>query len=654
MTTTEPHAVSRPAKITAYHLERWAIDYIRQSHPQQIQRHRESAQVQANLQARALAWGWPAERIRVLDGDQGRSATSTVGRDDFAWLLSEIALGHVGLVLCFQINRLTREDEALCRLIKVCAAFDTLLADQDGLYHPLDFNDRILLTVKGLMGGIELHEIQQRMQAARLNRARRGEWLGQAPPGFVIGSDSKLQFDPDEQVQSVTHLILEQFARLGSISGLLRYLLQHHIEIPYRVPSGANRGQLQWHRPHRETLRSIVRRPAYAGAYTWGRRAYDPRRKVEGHRGRGRVERGPHDCAVFLPDNHPAYITWDQYQSNLQCLRRQRLRGPVPGPARQTVAVLAGLVVCGPCGCRMQTHYTPTLRYDCQRHALDYGRPACQCLVGEPLEQLVAEQILEVVTPAGLELSLRATVECQRERATLDRQWQQRLERARHDTARAHRQYDAVEPENRLVARTLERKWEAALLTQRALEEDYARLRQAQPHGVTAAEQAEIAALARNLPRIWHAPQTGVAEKRRIVRSLLERVVVWAPASSQEVTVHLHWSLGTVTEHRVKRPVRSWEQVAGVAVVRQQVEAGQAAGWSSRRIAAELNAAGYPTPRGKPFTAESVRQLRARGSLGEPGADPSRQQQGNGLGRDGSDTARNRRRSRATAPDPVG
>ena len=184
------------------------------------------------------------------------------------------------------------------------------------------------------------------------------------------------------------------------------------------------------------------------------------------------------------------------------------------------------------------------------------------------------------------------------------------------------------------------------------LEEDYAVPADA-PHGVTAAEPREIAALARNLPTIWHAPQTGVAGKRRIVRSLLERVIAWAPASSQEVTVHLHWSLGTVTEHRVKRPVRSWEQVASVAVVRQQVEAGQAAGWSSRRIAAELNAAGYQTPRGKPFTAESVRQLRARGGLGEPGADSSRQQQRNGLGRDGSDTARKKRRSRATAADTV-
>jgi DNA invertase Pin-like site-specific DNA recombinase len=652
MTTAEPRAGNRPAKITASHLDRWAFVYVRQSHPQQVQRHRESAQVQANLRQRALDWGWPPERIRVLQGDQGRSGTSTVGRDDFAFLLSEVALGHVGLVMGFQINRLTREDEALCRLIKVCAAFDTLLADEDGLYHPLDFNDRILLTVKGLMGGIELHEIQQRMQAARLNRARRGEWLGQAPPGFVIGSDSKLQFDPDEQVQGVTRLILEQFARLGSISGLLRYLLQHHIEIPYRVPSGANRGQLQWHRPHRETLRSLVRRPAYAGAYTWGRRAYDPRRKVEGHRGRGRVEREPHDCAVFLPDNHPAYITWDQYQSNLQCLRRHRLRGPVPGPARRTVALLAGLVVCGPCGCRMQTQYSRSLRYVCQRHALDYGLPACQSLVGDPLEQLVAEQVLQVVTPAGLELSLRATAECEREWAALDQQWHLRLERARQDTARAQRQYDAVEPENRLVARTLERKWEEALLAQRALEEDYARVLQTQRHGLTAAERAEIETWAGKLPTIWHAPQTGVAEKRRIVRSLLEQVVVWAPASSQEVTAHLHWSLGTVTEHRVMRPVGSWRQMASAAAVSQRVQAWQAAGWSSGRMAAELNAAGYRTPRGNPFTAASLRRLLARGGPGGKPASQGRRPPRRVPGLAGDNAARNDQAKGRAKPQP--
>jgi DNA invertase Pin-like site-specific DNA recombinase len=622
MTTPEPPAGHRPTKITLNHLERWAIVSVRQSHPQQVQRHPESAQVQADLQQLALAWGWPRQRIRVLDGDQGRSATTTVGRDDFAWLLAEIALSHVGLVLGLQFNRLAREDEACCRLIKICAAFDTLLADLDGLYHPLDFNDRLVLTIQGLMGGIELHQLQQRMQAGRLNRARRGEWLGQAPPGYVLGPDRKLQFDPDQQVQTVIRLVLDQFAILGSLSGLLRWLRRHHIELPYRVPSGPNRGQLQWHRVHRETLRSLIRRPAYAGAYTWGRRALDPRRQVPGHRGRGRVERDPRDCAVFRPDNHPAYISWEQYLSNLERLRRQRQRGPLPGPARPMVSLLAGLVVCGQCGCRMQTHYTRAVRYACQRHAPDYGMRVCQSLNGEPLEQLVSEQVLAVVTPASLELSPRAAAECQHQRAALDQQWQQRLERARHETARAYRQYDAVEPEHRLVARTLERKWEEALLAPRALEEDYARFQQTRPQGLTAAERAAIATLAEDLPSLWRSPQTGVAQKRRIIRSLLERVVVWAPGASQEVTVHRHWVLGTVTEHRLRRSVRSWGQVAGAAELRQRLEAWQAAGWSSRRMAAELNAAGSPTPQGKPFTAESVRQLLGRWGLRAQDAGP--------------------------------
>ena len=657
MTAPEPPAGARPTKITTDHLERWAIVYVRQSHPQQIQRHPESARVQADLQRLARAWGWPPERIRILEGDQGRSATTTVGRDDFAWLLSEIALGHVGLVLGFQFNRLAREDEACCRLIKSCAVFDTLLADLDGLYHPLDFNDRLVLTIKGLMGSIELHQLQQTMQASRLNRARRGEWLGQAPPGYVIGPDRKLQLDPDEQVQSVIRLVLDRFAALGSLSGLLRYLRQHRIDLPYRAPGGPDRGRLQWHRPHRETLRNLIRRPAYAGAYTWGRRAVDPRRRMPGHRGRGRVERDPHDCAVFLPDNHPAYISWEQYLSNLDRLRRQRRRGPLPGPARQTVSLLAGLVVCGHCGCRMQTHYTRALRYNCQRRAMDYGIPICQSLNGELLDQLVAEQVLAVVTPAGLELSLRAAAECQRERAALDQQWQQRLERARHEAARAYRQYDAVEPEDRLVARTLERKWEEALRDQRALEEDYARSQRDRPRGVTEAERAEIASLAEDLPRVWRWPGTGVAEKRQIIRALLERVVVWAPRTDPEVRVHLHWVLGSVTEHRLRRSVHSWEQVAETGELRRRLEEWQAAGWSSRRMAAELNAAGDRTPRGKLFTAEGVRQLRKRWGLGAGPGDVSRASAGERAGvcrGDDSPQGRPAGPRPAAEPEPIG
>jgi DNA invertase Pin-like site-specific DNA recombinase len=613
MNRVDPAGANRPAKIQSHHLERWAIDYIRQSHPQQVQRHRESAQVQASLQERALAWGWPAERVRVLDGDQGRSGTSTVGRDDFAWLLSEIALGHVGLVLCFQINRLAREDEDCCRLIKVCAAFDTLLADQDGLYHPHDFNDRMVLTIKGFMGGFELHQLQQRMQAGRLNRCRRGEWLGQSPPGYVVGPEGKLQLDPDEQVQDAVRRVLGQFAALGSISAVLRYLRQHGIQLPFRAAGGPERGHLQWHMPHRETLRNLVRNPAYAGAYTWGRYATDPRRVRPGQRGSGRVRREPEECCVFIPDNHPAYISWEQHQNNLHRLKQHRRHGPVPGPARTTVALLAGLVVCGQCGCRMQTRYTRSLRYQCQRRALDYAAPPCQSLAGAPLEQLVRDLVLEVVTPASLELSMRAAQECERERAALDRQWRLRLERAGQEANRAFRQYNAVEPENRLVARTLERAWEEALLAERTMEEEYRRFQKQQPMRLSATQRAQIAALARNLPALWQASQTSFEEKRQIVRRLLQRAVVWAPASTQEAKVQLHWAYGTVTEHRITRPAGAWRHVVGAMGMWQRVQEWQAGGWTSQRIADGLNREGHRTPRGQPFTAESVRKLIERG-----------------------------------------
>ena len=612
MNPIDPPLADRPAKIQRHHLERWAIVYVRQSHPQQVQRHPESARVQATLQHRALAWGWPRERIRILDGDQGRSATTTAGRDDFAWLLAEIALGHVGVVLGFQINRLSREDEASCRLIAACATFDTLLADQDGLYHPRDFNDRILLTIKGLTGGIELHEIQQRMQACRLSRASRGEWMSQPPPGYVVGPDGRLQFDPDEQVRHVLHLIFEQFVVVGSLSGLLRHLRRHHIALPFRPISGPAKGDLHWHVPQRETLRQILRRPAYAGTYTWGRRAVDPTRVVEQHRGTGRRERAAEDCAVFLPDNHPAYISWDEYQSNLRRLTNHRRHGPTPGPARTTVALLAGLVVCGRCGSRMQTHYTRSLRYACQRRALDYAEPLCLSFGGEPLEQVVAEQVLEVVTPAGVELSLRAAADYQEQRAALDRHWQLRLERARQDAARAFRQYNAVEPENRLVARTLEHRWDEALQAQRALEEEYDRFRQEQPVQLSEAERAQIEALAQDLPAVWRSVRTSVEEKRQVIRLLVRHVVVWPSASSQELKVQVHWSGGTVTEHQVLRAVKSWEQVADVTAIWEHVQRRQAEGGTSRSVAAELNAAGYRTPHGRPFTADSVRTLQAR------------------------------------------
>lgn len=613
-----------PAKIEAHHLDRLAIVYVRQSHPQQQIRHPESVLTQRRLTERIQAWGWPADRIRVLEGDVGRSGTSTVGRDDFQWLVSEVLLDHVGLVAGFQINRLAREDETICHLIKVCSLFDTLLADTDGVYHPQDFNDRLVLTIKGLVGGVELHQIQQRMQHGRLERARRGEWFSVPPLGYVIGDERdghKLVFDPDEQAQHVVRLLFDEFDRLGSLSAVLRFLHDHDVRLPIRTTADPH-DAIDWRRAHRETVRNVLTHPAYAGTYTWGRRLVDPKRAVPGRRGTGRTVRKPRESTVFLPGNHAAYIDEERFERNVRRLSSARRHGPQPSPQREVTSLLAGRVICGRCGAKMQTHYAPQLRYECARRALDYGEPRCGSLTGRELEDLAAAQILIALEPASLELSLAAADRLEAERAELDRHWQLRLERAQQTVDRAFRQYDAVEPENRLVARTLEARWETALSEHRALGEEYDRFRASQPLRLTPSDRRAIEELAKNLPRLWHAPpdapsMPSVAEKRRVVELLLERAVVHA-GTDEQLHVELHWAGGTdgaggmVTEHQVTRRVRRWSDLSTYEAIVSHIQEASAAGRTSEEIATLLNAAGYRTCRNTPFTSANIRKLRNR------------------------------------------
>lgn len=602
-----------PVKIQPRHLDRLAIVYVRQSHPQQQVKHPESVAAQRRLRERIQQWGWPLDRIRVLDGDLGKSGTSTVGRDDFAWLVSEVTLNHIGLVAGFQINRLAREDETICHLIKICSLFDTLLADQDGLYHPQDFNDRLVLTIKGLVGGLELHQIQQRMQHGRLERARRGEWLGTTPMGYVLGENRKLALDPDEQVQHAVRQVFEQFERLGSISALLRHFHDNDLRLPIRQQSDASKARIDWRRPHRETVRNLLRHPAYAGAFTWGRRRVDPRRAVAGRRGTGRVVLDPEDCEIFLRDNHPAYIDWDRFQRNVQRLSSHRRHGPEPSGQREVVSLLAGRVFCGRCGQRMQTHYAPQLRYECARRALDYGEAACASLSGEGIERLAAEQVLAALEPASLELSFAACERIESQRAELDRHWKLRLERAQQDADRAFRQYDAVEPENRLVARTLERNWEEALQAVRTLHEEYDRFRASRPTTLSVAERRSIVKLSRNLPKLWNSPSIAIADQRRVVQLLLEKAVV-SGSRSELVSIELHWIGGTVTRHQISRRVRRWSDLSTYEAIVAQVEEMVSRGATSSQIASSLNASGYRTCRATPFTPANVRQLRSRGA----------------------------------------
>jgi len=489
-----PMSLSSP-KVRPWHLQRKAIVYIRQSTPQQVLDHRESADRQYGLVHRAAALGWPQAGVEVVDEDQGRSGQTAEGRPGFQYLLAEISLDHVGVVFGLEMSRLARSNKDWHQLLELCAIFRTLLADADGLYDPTDHNDRLLLGLKGTMSEAELHVLRSRMYQGLLNKARRGEVFNHPPAGYIKLPTGAFALDPDEQVQGVIRLLFDQFERQGSINGLLHYLVEHDIRMPIRPHHGPNRGQLQWRRPNRVTLQYLLHHPIYAGYYRWGHRACDPRRKVGGRPGTGRTVRSPEECLVLLEGRCPAYITAERFWANQQRLQANRaasLKGVRRGPS-----LLGGLLVCARCGRHLLVSYTNAgrgLRYSCVRGRLDYGEPPCQSLSGRRLDALVSTQVLSALQPAALELHLAAAADVAQERRRLHEHWQQRLERARYEAERAARQYQAVEPENRLVARELERRWEEALAGQGRLTEEYERFCRAGADPVAGARHPPVVA----------------------------------------------------------------------------------------------------------------------------------------------------------------
>ena len=454
------------------------------------------------------------------------------------------------------------------------------------------------------------------MYQGKLNKARRGELLGTPPIGYLRVATGEWVIDPDEQVQAVVRLIFAQFDREATLHGLLRYLVHHQIRIPVRVVGGPNKGQLEWRRPNRATLLNLLRHPSYAGAYRFGPRPTDPRKKQPGRPNTGKVIRRPEECLVLLRDRLPAYITWERFQANQERLTANRNLPGTPGAPRPGPAVLAGLVRCGRCGRRMMVRYSgPKQRvsYTCTRGSADYAEPLCQGLSNaRTLEELVAGQLLAAVEPAALEASLAAVAGVERQRAALTRQWQLRRERAALDVDRAARQYQACEPENRLVARELERRWEEALRQQRQLDDEFERFVRNAPAELSDMALSSIRALAADLPAVWAAATTTPADRQRIARSLLERVVVTVDKASERLDVTLHWIGGAVQAHTITRPVARYGQQSDyprlVARLRELCTGRD----SAAAIAERLNAEGFcPPKRTKRFTGEMVRRLTA-------------------------------------------
>ena len=613
----------RAEKIRAFHRELLAVVYVRQSTVQQVLEHQESTRLQYGLVSRAEALGWTIERVLVIDDDLGKSGASAQNRAGFQRLVSEVSLNHVGIIFGVEMSRLARSNKDWHQLLELCALFHTLIADLDGIYDPAQYNDRLLLGLKGTMSEAELHILKQRMYQGRLSKAGRGELQFALPIGYIWSPSGEIQFDPDEQVRQVVQLIFRTFEDLGTLGGLVRYLAHHQIQLGVRVREGSGKGELVWRRPNRATLQMMLKHPLYAGSYVYGRRQEDPRRKQPERVRTGRVVMASDEWLVLLPNHCPAYISLEQYERNQARLQANRARADAMGAARNGSALLAGLVVCARCHCRLTVHYdnggTRLHTYECVERWTHYGEARCQHLAGPCLDAFVSQQVLAALEPAALELSLSATERLEQERAELDRLWQQRRDRAAYEVERAARQYQVVDPEHRLVARTLEHAWEEKLAAQQHLEEEYHRFVQHKPHLLSEAEREAIRRLATDIPALWVAPTTTAADRKEIMRQVVERVMVDVQDSSERVKVSIKWIGAGSTEGIVIRPVGKLSDLSTYPQICQLVQELTEAGWAATAIAQSLSNAGYCSVHATArFGAQTIREIQRQVGVKAP------------------------------------
>ncbi|CAH2605824.1 Recombinase family protein (plasmid) [Rhodovastum atsumiense] len=465
------------------------------------------------------------------------------------------------------------------------------------------------------MSEAELHILKARMLAGKRAKARRGELGRPVPMGYVQRASGEIAFDPDEQAEATIRLLFELFDRFHTIGKVLRYLVDHDIRLPVRVPGGARKGELEWHRANRINLHNLFANPIYAGAYVYGLRPTDPRRRKPGRPGTGRRGCAPEQAEVFLPDHLPAYISWEHYQRNRAQLRSNQ--ASARGVARAGESLLSGLIICGKCGLRMVSQYNNNggnPRYACNRMTVDYAEPLCQTLKAAPLDALMEQLVLAALEPAALDASILAAGELQRERAALEAQWHHRLERAAWQAERARRQYHATEPENRLVARTLEREWEQALAAQAQVQAEYERFQREQPRALCEAEIAMLRAQAGDLPGLWH--DATQEERQTLVRLLLERVLVKVIDDSEQVEVVCHWHGGHQTMHRMVRPVARLDRLSTYPQLLSRATELRQLGHGYGAIAERLNDEGWrPPKRRETFNASMVSHLLRRAGV---------------------------------------
>ena len=606
----------RPTRLEEWHFLRLAIVYVRQSDPQQVLNHLESRERQYALVDLAAALGWPRDRILLIDEDQGITGKTAERRTGFHRLLAEVTMDHVGVIFGIDMSRMARNNKDWHHLMELCAIFGTILADEDRIYDPRDAEDRLLLGFKGTISEYELVLMHNRLERGRLRKAKRGALILDVPCGYVKLPTGEVARDPDEQVQATVQLVFDKFDELGSCRRLYRHLVRNQIRLGMRVHRGPRRGQLEWRLPIPGMLGRMLHHPIYAGAYSWGRRRVDHKRTAASAGKLTMREMPMSEWIVLQQDRLPAYITWERYLANQQRLLQNGPRTGSPGVPRSGKALLTSLLVCGACGRRMYASYRSksTAYYGCMRRKNE-GSTCCGLEAGA-VDDLVAQQVLRALEPATLELSLKAIQDVHKERDRLHHHWKHRLERATYEAERAARQYRAVEPENRLVARSLERHWEQAMRNQRDLAEEYDRFLKEQPAHLSDDQRARILALSSDLPTLWNASETTAADRKEIIRLVVDRVVVHVRADSECAEAVIWWRGGVTTRHEIVRPVSRYESLDHYDQLINRIVELRQEGRTIKQIAVQLNGEGYHTPRSrKGYTSTSVRKLLSRCEL---------------------------------------
>jgi DNA invertase Pin-like site-specific DNA recombinase len=605
-------------QITEQHRSKLAYVYVRQSTLAQVRHHQESTERQYALREKALELGWNDPEIHVLDRDLGMSGAQTTGREDFKSLVAEVSMGQVGAVFALEVSRLARSNLDWHRLLELCALTETLVIDEDGCYNPADFNDGLLLGLKGTMAQAELHFLRARLLGGKLNKAKKGELRFPLPVGFCYDEASRIVLDPDEEVRGAVSLVFHLFRETGTAFAVMQRFAERGLRFPKRSYGGAWDGKILWGRLTHGRVLGLLKNPSYAGMYVFGR--YQYRREINAA---GEIQKRMHaaamvDWRVRLQEHHEGYITWEEFLENQKRLEKNRTNGEemlLSGPAREGLALLQGLLLCGHCGRALTVRYTGNGGiypcYQCnwlRREGL--VSKDCISFRCDLLDAAIVEQVLEALQPAELELALAALQELEARDQTILRQWQMRLERVEYEAALAERRYQEVDPSQRLVAATLERRWNAALLQLEDLKKQAAEFQRQEARVATPEQKSKVLALARNLPRLWHAPTTQAKDRKRMLRLLIKDITVEKP-NQKQLAVHFRWQGGASSDLCVQVPPNRADRVRYPAAVVDRVR-DLAQSLPNAEIAERLNREGRVSALGKPFTSSMIQWIRYR------------------------------------------